>query len=95
MHAANGGLSGVLPPFGAIPGRTAYERTTGRSMPARDRELVLARLSRIEVLLGQLERICTESADIRLAVAKAHAEIARVTERLKPVTRGLHGEPKA
>jgi hypothetical protein len=54
----------------------------------------MARLSRIQLLLRDLERICTESADIRVAVAQTHAEIRRLTERLKPVTRGLFGEPE-
>jgi hypothetical protein len=63
-------------------------------MSARDRELVMARLSRIQTLLHELERICTESADIRGAFAETQREIQRVTEQLRPVTRGLYGEPE-
>jgi hypothetical protein len=63
-------------------------------MSARDRELVMARLSRIQTLLRELERICTESADIRVAFAETQLEIQRLTEKLRPVTRGLYGEPE-
>jgi len=68
--------------------------TTSVRLTLHDREAVRARLARLYALLGELEQLCAQSADIRIQSTKAHEEIRRATEALKPMTRGLFGEYK-
>jgi hypothetical protein len=58
-----------------------------------DLALVRARLARIDVLLSEIEAACTASADIRHTFDALRRELTASAEALRPVTRGLWGEP--
>jgi hypothetical protein len=66
--------------------------TTLQRHTPHDREVVKARLSRLYALLDELEQLCEQSAQLRVASRRTHDEIRRVAEALRPVTRGVFGE---
>lgn len=64
------------------------------TMPKQEREQLMSRLASIHALLNDLERICRESIELRSEAHRTHEELARIAERLRPISRGLFGEPE-
>ena len=67
---------------------------TPHTLPHFERELLLARLARIEALIQKVQQTCDASAALRDTFVALEQELAAAATTLRPVHRGLHGDPE-